>query len=231
MHRVDQSGQVQMSATSDTRVLWLPVTVRGMAALAPGAAFGGLRPGAAPSRRQSQAPRSAAVLLRPARSDLVTWQSDPRPARRPADWDLPRSTRSGAAAHPAWPACTPSRTARHTCSAIWASVQDRSAYPTAAPDCRYGKAGDPGFSSARSSAAVTALARSSCRSCWSGSRSTSRSRGALSVAGPPQWLRAVSAFVLAVGVVGAADPDVVGTCCPFSLNLVRGRRAGRALTC
>src|ERR1700758_72978 len=58
--------------------------------------FGGFRPWPDSSSKQSQAPRSAAVLLSPARSPPATWQSGPRPARPPGAPGPARSSRSGA---------------------------------------------------------------------------------------------------------------------------------------
>jgi hypothetical protein len=63
------------------------------------------------SSKQSQAPRSAAAHLSRARSPVSTRRWCPRPARLPGGPGPARSTRSGAAAHPARPACSPPRTA------------------------------------------------------------------------------------------------------------------------
>jgi hypothetical protein len=69
MGAVDQPGllpgRVAISAASDTRVLWPPVTVTtGVWPRRPQVRpFGGLRPWPDSSSKTSQAPRSAAVLL------------------------------------------------------------------------------------------------------------------------------------------------------------------------
>ena len=85
---------------------------RGAAAAAPGAAPGRPRALAGLISKQSQAPRSATVPLSPARSPPARRRWRPRPARPPGGPGPVRSSRSGAAAHPARPACTRSRTAR-----------------------------------------------------------------------------------------------------------------------
>jgi hypothetical protein len=92
--------------------------------------LGGLRPWPDSSSKQSQAPRSAAVLLSRARSPPVRRRWPPRPARRRGGPGPARSTRSGAAAYPSRPACTRPRTC--TSSAIRVSVQHWSCHLEAA---------------------------------------------------------------------------------------------------
>ena len=103
---------VAITAATETRLLpWAVTLTTGVWPRRPQVRpFGGLRPGPDSSSKQSQAPRSAAVLLSPARSPPATRRSPPRPARRPGGLGSARSTRSGAAAHPARPACSPPRT-------------------------------------------------------------------------------------------------------------------------
>ena len=102
-----------MSASSDTRFLLPPVTrTTGVWPRWPQVRpFGGLKPWPDSSSKQSQAPRSAAVLLLRARSLPSIWRSPPRPAPPPGGPGPADSGRSGSAADRAWPGCSLPRTA------------------------------------------------------------------------------------------------------------------------
>src|SRR3954471_4210909 len=74
--------------------------------------FGGLSPWPDSSSKTSQAPRSAAVVLSPARSPPARRRSAPRCARPRAGPAPARSSPAGAAAGPARAGCSPRQSAR-----------------------------------------------------------------------------------------------------------------------
>jgi hypothetical protein len=95
-----RKGEVEPSAAIETRLLpWAVTFTTGVRPRRPQVRpLGGLRPWPDSSSKQSQAPRSAAVLLSRARSPPATrrWWP-PRPARRPGGPGPGRSSRSGGA--------------------------------------------------------------------------------------------------------------------------------------